>query len=54
MHTAPRKRWMEVKDFERVYAEDLIQYEEPTPAKGMSAISSHNRNGGRRGYKGKR
>jgi hypothetical protein len=32
MHAALRKRWMEVKDFERLYPEDIIKYEEQQPS----------------------
>jgi hypothetical protein len=28
MHVTPRKRWMEVKDFERLYPEDITKYKE--------------------------
>jgi hypothetical protein len=28
MHTTPRKRWMKVKDFERLYLEDIAKYKE--------------------------
>jgi len=28
MHTASRKRWMKVKDFERLYPEDIAKYKE--------------------------
>jgi len=31
---------MEVKDSERLYAEDIAKYEEPTPAKGMRVPSA--------------
>jgi hypothetical protein len=40
MHAAPMKRWMEVKDSERLYAEDIVKYEEPTPAKGIRVPST--------------
>jgi hypothetical protein len=32
MHAAPRNRWMEVKDFERLYPEDIAKYEEQLPS----------------------
>jgi hypothetical protein len=28
LHAAPRKRWMKVKDFERLYPENIAKYEE--------------------------
>jgi hypothetical protein len=28
MHAALRKRWMEIKDFERLYPENISKYEE--------------------------
>jgi hypothetical protein len=28
MHATPRKRWMKVKDFKKLYLEDIIKYEE--------------------------
>ena len=28
-HAAPRKRWKEVKNFERLYPENIIKYKEP-------------------------
>jgi hypothetical protein len=31
MHTTPRKRWMKVKDFEKLYPEDIAKYEEQLP-----------------------
>lgn len=31
MHAAPRKMWMEVKDSERLYPEDIAKYEEQLP-----------------------
>jgi hypothetical protein len=40
MHAALRKRWMEVKDSERLYAEDIAKYEESTPTKGMRVPSA--------------
>ena len=40
MHAAPVKRWMEVKDSERLYTEDIVKYEEPTPAKGIRVPST--------------
>jgi hypothetical protein len=27
MHVAPRKRWMKVRDSERLYPEDIVKYE---------------------------
>jgi hypothetical protein len=32
MHTTPRKRWMKVKDSEKLYPEDIIKYEEQLPS----------------------
>jgi len=32
MHAAPRKRWMEIKDSERLYSEDIAKYEEQLPS----------------------
>jgi len=32
MHAAPRKRWMEIKDSERLYPEDIAKYEEQLPS----------------------
>jgi hypothetical protein len=32
MYAAPRKRWMEIKDFERLYPEDIVKYEEQLPS----------------------
>jgi hypothetical protein len=32
MHAALRKRWMEVKDFERLYLEYIAKYEERLPS----------------------
>jgi hypothetical protein len=32
MHTASRKRWMKVKDFEKLYPKDIIKYEEQLPS----------------------
>jgi hypothetical protein len=32
MHVAPRKRWMKVRDSERLYPEDIIKYEEQLPS----------------------
>jgi hypothetical protein len=31
MHAAPRKRWMEVKYYERLYPEDIAKYEKQLP-----------------------
>jgi len=31
MHRAPRKRWMEVKDSERLCPEDIAKHEEQLP-----------------------
>jgi len=28
MHTAPRKRWIKVKDSEKLYPEDITKYKE--------------------------
>jgi len=28
MHATPRKRWMEVKDSEKLYPEDIAKYKE--------------------------
>jgi len=28
MHATPRKRWMKVKDSEKLYPEDIAKYEE--------------------------
>jgi len=28
MHAAPIKRWMEVKDSEKMYLKDIVKYEE--------------------------
>jgi len=33
MHVAPRKRWMEVKDSERLYLKDITKYEKQLPNK---------------------
>jgi hypothetical protein len=32
MHEAPINRWIEVKDSERLYPEDIIKYEEQLPS----------------------
>jgi len=31
MHATLKKRWMEVKDFEKLYSEDIVKYEEQLP-----------------------
>jgi hypothetical protein len=31
MHVVLRKRWMEIKDFERLYPETISKYEEQLP-----------------------
>jgi len=31
MHATLKKRWMEVKDFEKLYYEDIVKYEEQLP-----------------------
>jgi hypothetical protein len=28
MHAAPRKRWIEVKDSEKLYPKDIVKYKE--------------------------
>jgi hypothetical protein len=28
MHATPRKRWMKVKDSEKLYPEDIVKYKE--------------------------
>jgi len=32
MHAALMKRWIEVKDFERLYPEDIVKYKEQLPS----------------------
>jgi hypothetical protein len=32
MHATPRKRWMKVKDFEKLYLEDIAKYKERLPS----------------------
>jgi len=32
MHAIPRKRWMKVKDSEKLYPEDIAKYEEQLPS----------------------
>jgi len=32
MHAAPRKRWMKVKDSEKLYPKDIATYEEQLPS----------------------
>jgi hypothetical protein len=32
MHVASRKRWMKVKDSERMYSGDITKYEEQLPS----------------------
>jgi hypothetical protein len=31
MHAAPRKKWIEIKDSERLYPENIIKYKEQLP-----------------------
>jgi hypothetical protein len=31
MHAAPRKKWIEIKDSERLYLENIIKYKEQLP-----------------------
>jgi hypothetical protein len=31
MHAAPRKRWMKVKDSERLYPKDIAKYKKQLP-----------------------
>jgi len=31
MHAAPRKRWMKVKDSERLYPKDIVKYKKQLP-----------------------
>jgi hypothetical protein len=31
MHATPTKRWMKVKDSEKLYSEDISKYEEQLP-----------------------
>jgi len=31
MHAAPKKKWMEIKDSERLYPENIAKYEEQLP-----------------------
>jgi hypothetical protein len=33
MHAAPRKKWIEIKDSERLYLENIIKYKEQLPNK---------------------
>jgi hypothetical protein len=32
MHATPRKRWMKVKDSEKLYLEDIAKYKERLPS----------------------
>jgi hypothetical protein len=32
MHTAPRKRWMKVKDSKKLYLKDIAKYEGQLPS----------------------
>jgi hypothetical protein len=32
MHAAPRKRWIKVKDPEKLYPEDIAKYEKQLPS----------------------
>jgi hypothetical protein len=32
MHATPRKRWMKVKDSEKLYPEDIAKYKEQLPS----------------------
>jgi hypothetical protein len=32
MHATLRKRWMKVKDFEKLYPEDITKYKEQLPS----------------------
>jgi hypothetical protein len=32
MHATPKKRWMKVTDFEKLYPEDITKYEEQLPS----------------------
>jgi hypothetical protein len=32
MHAAPKKKWMEIKDSERLYPENIAKYEEQLPS----------------------
>jgi hypothetical protein len=31
MYATPRKRWIKVKDYERLYPEDIIKYKKQLP-----------------------